>query len=146
MRHRYPVAPWEGHRHETSCCPSMRWPVALRRVEKPGYNRVFVSGRDVGIVWAGERAGTAGDAGPDGGRCASPGRRRCQRRGIAVWLKDRSTVWSTCACRYCSRAKNHRARCVLGEYRDGSVTRLGIVQATRVEAGMPGVANVGSAG
>ena len=52
MRHRYPVAPWDWN----TVTPDFVLPVdavareSLRWVEKPAYNRVFVSGRDVGVL------------------------------------------------------------------------------------------------
>ncbi|MFN3957197.1 MAG: hypothetical protein ACK4Q6_06720 [Tepidimonas ignava] len=63
VRHRYPVAPWEWN----TVTPDFVLPVdavareSLRWVEKPGYNRVLVSGQDVGVLGQVTRAGTAGD-------------------------------------------------------------------------------------
>ncbi|MCB2037955.1 MAG: hypothetical protein KDF56_13775, partial [Ottowia sp.] len=63
VRHRYPTAPWEWN----TVTPDFVLPVdavareSLRWVEKPGYNRVFVSGQDVGVLGQVTRAGTAGD-------------------------------------------------------------------------------------
>ena len=59
----YPAVPWEW----SSVTPDFVLPVdalareSLRWVEKPGYNRVFVSGQDVGVLGQVTRAGTAGD-------------------------------------------------------------------------------------
>ena len=61
--HRYPVAPWEW----STVTPDFVLPVdavareSLRWLEKPAYNRVFVSGQDVGVLGQVTRAGTAGD-------------------------------------------------------------------------------------
>ena len=63
MSHWYPVAPWEWN----TVTPDFVLPVdavareSLRWVEKPGNNRVFVSGQDVSVLGQVSRAGTAGD-------------------------------------------------------------------------------------
>ncbi len=63
VRHRYPVAPWEW----STVTPDFVLPVdavareSLRWLEKPAYNRVFVSGQDVGVLGQVTRAGTAGE-------------------------------------------------------------------------------------
>ena len=63
VRHRYPAAPWNW----ATVTPDFVLPVeavareSLRWIEKPAYNRVFVSGQDIGVLGQVTRAGTAGD-------------------------------------------------------------------------------------
>ena len=119
---------------QTSCCPSMRWPrESLRWVEKPGYNRVFVSGQDVGVL--GQVTGwdcrdvlapmvvdaliTEAAAAPAWHR--GSGRYRATDRGEPAPAGA-------------GRDRDHRAGCVRrvpGRQRD----EVGIVRSTQVEAG-----------
>lgn len=63
IKHRYPVKPWELN----ATAPDFVLPAAvttsevLRWVDKPKYNRVFVSGQQQGIERRVTRAGTAGE-------------------------------------------------------------------------------------
>ena len=63
VRHRYPVAPWEW----SAVTPDFVLPAdavsreSLRWQDKPAYNRVFVSGQEIGVLGQVTRAGTAGD-------------------------------------------------------------------------------------
>lgn len=63
IKHRYPVKPWELN----TTAPDFVLPAAvttseaLRWVDKPKYNRVFVSGQQQGIERRVTRAGTAGE-------------------------------------------------------------------------------------
>ncbi len=63
VRPLYPVPPWEWE----SVTPDVVLPVdtvsreSLRWLKKPEYNRVFVSGQEVGVLGQVTRAGTAGD-------------------------------------------------------------------------------------
>ena len=63
VRHRYPVPPWEWG----SVIPDFVLPVdavareSVRWLERPAYNRVFVSGVGAGVLGQVTRTGTAGD-------------------------------------------------------------------------------------
>lgn len=63
VRHWYPVAPWEWNTVTPDFVLSVDAVAreSLRWVEKPCYNRVFLSGRDVGLLGQVSRAGTVGD-------------------------------------------------------------------------------------
>ncbi|HRD86703.1 MAG TPA: hypothetical protein PK752_00380 [Accumulibacter sp.] len=141
VRHRYPVAPWEWH----TVTPDFVLPVeavareSVRWLEKPAYNRVFVAGQEVGVLGQVTRAGTAGEVlapmvvDPLITEVAA-----ARERGLSV-LADtgrqievslRLPVWA---------ATGIIEPGAFVEYQDGSVTRLGMVRATHVEAGLPEV-------
>ncbi|MBP9904492.1 MAG: hypothetical protein KBF66_02960 [Rhodoferax sp.] len=141
VRHRYPVAPWEW----ATVTPNFVLPVdavekeSLRWLEKPPYNRVFVSGVDAGVLAQVTRAGTAGDS-------------------LAPMVVDALITEATVA--------RQRGLTVLGDtgrqievslnlpvlldtgiiepgafvqYRDGGIERIGVVRSTQVQAGFPEV-------
>ncbi len=141
VRHRYPVVPWEWG----TVTPDFVLPVdavqreSLRWIEKPAYNRVFVSGQELGVLAQVTRAGTAGDV-------------------LAPMVVDALVTEAAVA--------RQRGLCVLAEtgrqielglrlpvlaetgiiepgafvrYQDGSVNRMGLVRSTSVQVGFPEV-------
>lgn len=141
VRHRYPVAPWEWR----SVTPDFVLPVdavareSLRWLEKPAYNRVFVSGQDVGVLGQVTRAGTAGEilapmvVDPLITEAAA-----ARQRGIAVLADTGQQIEVSLRLPVLAETGIIEPGTFV-EYQDGSVTRLGLVRATRVEAGLPEV-------
>jgi hypothetical protein len=141
VRHRYPVAPWEW----STVTPDFVLPVdavareSLRWLEKPGYNRVFVSGQDVGVLGQVTRAGTAGDVlAPMVVDPLITEAAAARQRGIAV-LSDTGHQLEVSLRLPVLAETGIIEPGAFVEYQDGSVTRLGLVRATQVEAGMPEV-------
>ena len=141
VRHRYPVAPWEW----STVTPDFVLPVdavareSLRWVEKPGYNRVFVSGQDVGVLGQVSRAGTAGDVlAPMVVDALITEAAAARQRGIAVLADTGQQIEVSLRLPVLDETGIIKPGAFV-EYQDGSVTRLGIVRSTQVEAGMPEV-------
>lgn len=141
VRHRYPVAPWEW----SNVTPDFVLPVdavareSLRWVEKPAYNRVFVSGQDVGVLGQVTRAGTAGEVlAPMVVDPLITEAAAARQRGIAV-LGDTGHQLEVSLRLPVLAETGIIEPGAFVEYQDGSVTRLGLVRATQVEAGMPEV-------
>ena len=141
VRHRYPVAPWEWN----TVTPDFVLPVdavareSLRWVEKPGYNRVFVSGQDVGVLGQVSRAGTAGDVlAPMVVDALITEAAAARQRGISVLADTGQQIEVTLRLPVLAETGIIEPGAFV-EYQDGSVTRLGIVRSTQVEAGMPEV-------
>jgi hypothetical protein len=141
VRHRYPVAPWEWD----TVTPDVVLPAeavareSLRWQEKPAYNRVFVSGQEVGVLGQVTRAGTAGDilapmvVDPLITEAAA-----ARQRGLAVLADTGRQFEVTLRLPVLSKTGIIEPGAFV-EYRDGSIMRLGLVRATRVEAGLPEV-------
>lgn len=141
VRHRYPAPPWEWG----SVTPDFVLPVdavareSLRWLEKPAFNRVFVSGQDVGVLGQVTRAGTAGDVlapmvvDPLVTEAAA-----ARQRGIAVLSDTGNQIEVSLRLPVLAETGIIQPGAFV-EYQDGSVTRLGLVRATRVEAGLPEV-------
>ena len=141
VRHRYPTAPWEWN----TVTPDFVLPVdavareSLRWVEKPGYNRVFVSGQDVGVLGQVSRAGTAGDVlAPMVVDALITEAAAARQRGISVLADTGQQIDVTLRLPVLAETGIIEPGAFV-EYQDGSVTRLGIVRSTQVEAGMPEV-------
>lgn len=141
VRHRYPVAPWEW----STVTPDFVLPVdavareSLRWLEKPAYNRVFVSGQDVGVLGQVTRAGTAGDVlAPMVVDPLITDAVAARQRGIAVLADTGQQIEVSLRLPVLAETGIIEPGAFV-EYQDGSVTRLGIVRATQVEAGLPEV-------
>lgn len=141
VRHRYPVAPWEW----SAVSPDFVLPVdavareSLRWVEKPAYNRVFVSGQDVGVLGQVTRAGTAGDVlAPMVVDSLITEAAAARQRGIAVLADTGQQIEVNLRLPVLAETGIIQPGAFV-EYQDGSVTRLGLVRSTQVEAGMPEV-------
>ena len=141
VRHRYPVAPWEW----STVTPDFVLPVdavareSLRWLEKPAYNRVFVSGQDVGVLGQVTRAGTAGDVlAPMVVDPLITEAAAARQRGIAVLADTGQQLEVSLRLPVLAETGIIEPGAFV-EYQDGSASRLGIVRATQVEAGMPEV-------
>lgn len=141
VRHRYPVAPWEWH----TVTPDFVLPVdavareSLRWIEKPAYNRVFVSGQDVGVLGQVTRAGTAGDVlAPMVVDALITEAAAARQRGITVLADTGHQIEVRLRLPVLAETGIIEPGAFV-EYQDGSVTRLGLVRSTQVEAGMPEV-------
>lgn len=141
VRHHYPVAPWEW----STVTPDFVLPVdavareSLRWLEKPAYNRVFVSGQDVGVLGQVTRAGTAGDVlAPMVVDPLITEAAAARQRGFAVLADTGHQLEVSLRLPVLAETGIIEPGAFV-EYQDGSVTRLGIVRATQVEAGMPEV-------
>lgn len=141
VRHRYPVAPWEW----ATVTPNFVLPVdavekeSLRWLEKPSYNRVFVSGMDAGVLAQVTRSGTAGDLlAPIVVDALITEAAVARQRGLAV-LSDTG--------RQIEVSLNLPVLLETGiiepgafvQYREGGVDRIGLVRSTQVQAGFPEV-------
>ena len=141
VRHRYPVAPWEW----STVTPDFVLPVdavareSLRWLEKPAYNRVFVSGQDVGVLGQVTRAGTAGDVlAPMVVDPLITEAAAARQRGIAVLADTGQQIEVSLRLPVLAETGIIEPGAFV-EYQDGSVTRLGLVRSTQVEAGLPEV-------
>ena len=141
VRHRYPMAPWEW----STVTPDFVLPVdgvareSLRWLEKPAYNRVFVSGQDVGVLGQVTRAGTAGDVlAPMVVDPLITEAAAARQRGVTVLADTGHQLEVSLRLPVLAETGIIEPGAFV-EYQDGSVTRLGIVRATQVEAGMPEV-------
>ena len=141
VRHRYPSATWEWN----TVTPDFVLPVdavareSLRWLEKPAYNRVFVSGQDVGVLGQVTRAGTAGDLlAPMVVDALVTEAAAARQRGIAVLADTGQQIEVSLRLPVLAETGIIEPGAFV-EYQDGSVTRLGIVRSTQVEAGMPEV-------
>ena len=141
VRHRYPVAPWEWN----TVTPDFVLPVdavareSLRWLEKPAYNRVFVSGQDVGVLGQVTRAGSAGDVlAPMVVDPLITEATAARQRGIAVLADTGQQIEVSLRLPVLAETGIIEPGAFV-EYQDGSITRLGLVRATHVDAGMPEV-------
>lgn len=141
VRPRYPVAPWEWG----TVTPDVVLPAeavsreSLRWQEKPAYNRVFVSGQEVGVLGQVTRAGTAGDVlAPMVVDPLITEAMAARQRGLAVLADTGRQIEVTLRLPVLPETGLIEPGAFV-EYQDGSITRLGLVRATRVEAGLPEV-------
>ena len=141
VRHRYPAAPWEWD----TVTPDYVLPVdavareSLRWLEKPAYNRVFVSGQEVGVLGQVTRAGTAGDVlAPMVVDALITQAAAARQRGIAVLSDTGRQIEVSLRLPVLAETGIIEPGAFV-EYQDGSVTRLGLVRATQVQAGLPEV-------
>lgn len=149
VRHRYPVAPWEWDAPNGGVNPNFVLPVdavareSLRWLEKPAYNRVFVSGQDVGVLGQVTRAGTAGDVlAPMVVDPLITEAAAARQRGLAVLADTGRQIEVVLRLPVLAETGIIEPGAFV-EYQDGSqgatIRRLGIVRSTQVEAGMPEV-------
>ena len=138
VRHRYPVAPWNWG----TVAPDFVLPVdavareSLRWLEKPAYNRVFVSGQEVGVLGQVTRAGTAGDVlAPMVVDALITEAAAARQRGIAVLSDTGRQIEVSLRLPVLAETGIIEPGAFV-EYQDGSVTRLGLVRATQVQAGL----------
>lgn len=141
MRHRYPVAPWDWH----TVTPDLILPVdavsreSVRWLEKPAYNRVFVSGQSAGVLGQVTRTGTAGDRiAPMVVDALITEAAAARQRGIAI-LGETGQQFEVGLRLPVLPETGIVEPGTFVEYQDGSVARLGLVRSTRIEAGFPEV-------
>ncbi len=141
VRHRYPTAPWNWD----TVTPDFVLPVdavqreTLRWLKKPAYNRVFVSGQELGVLGQVTRAGTAGDVlAPMVVDSLITEAAVARQRGIAV-LSDTGRQIEVSLRLPVLLDVGIIEPGAFVQYQDGSVTRLGLVRATQVQAGLPEV-------
>ena len=133
--HRYPTAPWEP------VTPGIILPAAVTTresitwVEKPDYNRVFVSGQDTGVLGDVRRQGTAFDkAAPMVVDALITDAAAAQQKGLEV-LGNTGRQYEV-GLRLPVLAQTGVIQPgVYVQYVDGAVTRTGIVRSTQVEVG-----------
>lgn len=138
---RYPRAPWEWD----LVVPDFQLPSdvtsreSLRWLEKPAYNRVFVSGQEVGVLGQVTRGGTAGDVlAPMVVDSLITQAAAARQRGIAV-LADTGRQIEVSLRLPVLLDTGIIVPGAFVEYRDGSITRRGLVRSTQVQAGLPEV-------
>lgn len=133
--HRYPTAPWEP------VTPGIILPAAVTTresitwVEKPDYNRVFVSGQDTGVLGDVRRQGTAFDkAAPMVVDPLITDAAAAQQKGLEV-LGNTGRQYEV-GLRLPVLAQTGVIQPgVYVQYVDGAITRTGIVRSTQVEVG-----------
>jgi len=142
VRHRYPVAPWRWWNEVT---PDYVLPVdvvgreSLRWIDKPAYNRVFVSGQETGVLGQVTRAGTAGDVlAPMVVDALITQAAAARQRGIAELSDTGRQIEVTLRLPILPETGIIEPGAFVA-YQDGGIARLGIVRSTRVEAGLPEV-------
>ena len=136
---RYPKAPWDWH----AITPDFQLPAdatsreSLRWLEKPAYNRVFVSGQEVGVLGQVTRAGTAGDAlAPMVVDTLITDAVVARQRGIAVLSDTGRQIEVSLRLPVLPETGIIEPGAIV-EYRDGSISRRGLVRSTSVQAGLP---------
>jgi hypothetical protein len=141
VRPRYPAVPWAWD----AITPDFVLPVdavareSVRWVEKPGYNRVFVSGESVGVLGQVTRTGTAGDIlAPMVVNPLITEAAAARQRGITVLSDTGRQIEVSLRLPVLAETGIIEPGAFV-EYQDGSVARLGLVRSTRVEAGWPEV-------
>ncbi len=138
---RYPSAPWEWG----SLVPDFELPAdvtsreSIQWLEKPPYNRVFVSGQEVGVLAQVTRAGTAGDVlAPMVVDSLITQASAARQRGIAVLADTGRQVELSLRLPVLLETGIITPGAFVA-YRDGSLTRRGLVRSTQVQVGLPEV-------
>jgi len=138
---RYPRVPWEWD----AVVPDFDLPAdvtsreSIQWLDKPAYNRVFVSGQEAGVLAQVTRAGTAGDVlAPMVVEALITQAAAARQRGIAV-LSDTGRQIELSLRLPVLQETGIIAPGAFVAYRDGSVTRRGLVRSTQVQVGLPEV-------
>jgi hypothetical protein len=141
VRHRFPVAPWEW----ATVTPNFVLPVdvvekeSLRWLEKPSYNRVFVSGQEAGVLAQVTRSGTAGDLlAPMVVDALITEAAVARQRGLAV-LSDTGQQIEVSLNLPVLLDTGIIEPGAFVQYRDAGADRIGLVRSTQVQAGFPEV-------
>lgn len=141
VRHQYPVPPWEW----STATPNFVLPVdavekeSLRWLEKPFYNRVFVSGQEAGVLAQVTRSGTAGDLlAPMVVDALITEAAVARQRGLAV-LSDTGRQIEVSLKLPVLVETGIIEPGDFVQYREGGVNRIGLVRSTQVQAGFPEV-------
>ncbi|QTN29618.1 hypothetical protein HZ993_07330 [Rhodoferax sp. AJA081-3] len=138
---RYPTVPWEWD----TVTPDFQLPAdvtsreSFRWIEKPAYNRVFVSGQEVGVLGQVTRTGTAGEIlAPMVVDALVTNATAARQRGIAL-LADTGRQIEVSLRLPVLAETGIIVPGAFVDYQDGSVSRRGLVRSTQVEAGLPEV-------
>jgi prophage tail gpP-like protein len=138
---RYPRVPWGW----ATVTPDFQLPAdvtsreSLRWLEKAAYNRVFVSGQEVGVLGQVTRSGTAGDVlAPMVVDALITDAVVARQRGIAVLSDTGRQVEVSLRLPVLSETGIITPGAFV-DYQDGGVTRRGMVRSTQVQAGLPEV-------
>ena len=138
---RYPRVPWDW----ATVTPDFQLPAdvtsreSLRWLEKAPYNRVFVSGQEVGVLGQVTRSGTAGDVlAPMVVDALITDAVAARQRGIAVLADTGRQVEVSLRLPVLSETGIITPGAFV-DYQDGGVTRRGLVRSTQVQAGLPEV-------
>lgn len=138
---RYPRVPWDW----ATVTPDFQLPAdvtsreSLRWLEKAAYNRVFVSGQEVGVLGQVTRSGTAGDVlAPMVVDALITDAVVARQRGIAV-LADTGRQVEVSLRLPVLEVTGIITPGAFVDYQDGGVTRRGLVRSTQVQAGLPEV-------
>lgn len=139
--HRYPSAPWDWG----SVTPDFEIPVAVATregidwVSKPRYNRVYVSGQQVGVLGRVTRAGTAGDMlAPTVVDPLITHADAASQRGRAV-LSDTGRIASVSLRMPVLAETGIIKPGSFIRYVDGGVSRIGLTRSVQVEVGLPAI-------
>lgn len=138
---RYPTVPWDWGR----VVADFQLPVdatsreSLRWLEKPAYNRVFVSGQEVGVLGQVTRAGSAGEVlAPMVVDPLVTSAIAARQRGIAV-LADTGGQIEVGLRLPVLPETGIIFPGTFVDYQDGGLSRRGLVRSTQVQAGLPEV-------
>ncbi|QTD44390.1 hypothetical protein [Ottowia testudinis] len=145
VRHRFPVAPWKWLDAAQPIVPDFVLPVdvvsreSIRWLQKPAYNRVFVSGQERGVLGQVTRAGSAGDVlAPMVVDSLITDAVAARQRGIAILADTGQQVEVSLRMPVLQETGIIEAGAFV-QYRDGVIDRLGLVRSTQIEAGFPEV-------
>lgn len=137
----YPTTPWSWNTltadyvlpADAIARESIHW------IDKPLYNRVFVSGQEVGVIGQVTRAGTAGNLlAPMVVDPLITEASAARQRGIAVLSDTGRQIDMSLRLPILNETGIIEPGAFI-EYQDGNVTRLGLVRSTRIDAGWPDV-------
>jgi hypothetical protein len=138
---RYPTVPWEWG----SVAADFELPAdvtsreSLRWLEKPAYNRVFVSGQEVGVLAQVTRSGTAGDVlAPMVVDALVTSATVARQRGIAVLADTGRQIEVSLRLPVLAQTGIIPPGAFV-DYQDAGVSRRGLVRSTQLEAGLPEV-------
>lgn len=138
---RYPTVPWEWGNvvadfqlpADVTSRESLRW------IEKPAYNRVFVTGQEVGVLGQVTRSGTAGEfLAPMVVDALVTSATAARQRGIAV-LADTGRQIEVSLRLPVLAETGIIVPGAFVDYQDGGFSRRGLVRSTQVDAGLPEV-------
>ncbi|QTD44964.1 hypothetical protein [Ottowia testudinis] len=145
VRHRFPLAPWKWRDAAQPVKPDFVLPLdaisreSIRWLERPAYNRVFVSGQERGVLGQVTRAGTAGEVlAPMVVDSLITDAVAARQRGIAMLSDTGRQVEVNLRLPVFPETGIIEPGAFV-QYRDGAVNRLGLVRSTQVEAGFPEV-------
>ena len=133
--HRYPTAPWNTAAPDIILPAAVTTRESITWVEKPDYNRVFVSGQDAGILGDVRRQGTAFDRpAPMVVDALITDAEAARQKGLEV-LGNTGRQYEV-GLRLPVLAQTGVIQPgIYVQYVDGAVTRTGIVRSTQVEVG-----------